>query len=116
MILAVSRSIAGAGGKIGDGTQIHGLGGRLDRPLRSLREYDVSLRTNYAKEWMDVRKREGKIAIFPKEAPLIAGMARAGAHPMVKEGAFEGYVERSGFWRGPTTSSLSSRPTIQLAL
>ena len=34
-------------------------------------------RLNYAKEWVDARKREGKIAIFPKEVEQIEGMAQA---------------------------------------
>ena len=40
------------------------------------------------------------MVIFPKEVEQIEGMARAlGAHPMIKAGAFDGYIERSGFWR-----------------
>jgi len=73
-----------------------------------------SLRTNYAKEWMDARQREGKEVIFPKEVEQIEGMARAlGAHPMVKAGAFDGYVERSGFWRDRETGVwLKIRPDV----
>ena len=73
-----------------------------------------SLRTNYAKEWLDQRKREGKIAIFPKEVEQIRGMAKAlGAHPMVKAGAFDGHIERSGFWRDKETGVwLKIRPDV----
>ena len=73
-----------------------------------------SLRTNYAKEWMDARRHEGKEVIFPKEVEQISGMAHAlGTHPMVKAGAFDGYVERSGFWRDKETGVwLKVRPDV----
>jgi hypothetical protein len=73
-----------------------------------------SLQLNYAKEWRDARKREGKEIIFPKEVELIEGMARAlGAHEMVQAGAFDGYVERSGFWRDKETGIwLKIRPDV----
>jgi hypothetical protein len=73
-----------------------------------------SLRTNYAKEWMDARRREGKITIFPKEVEQIKGMALAlGAHPMVKMGLFDGFIERSGFWRDKETGVwLKIRPDV----
>jgi hypothetical protein len=75
---------------------------------------DWSLRTNYAKEWMDARRREGKEVIFPKEVEQIRGMAEAlGAHPMVKAGAFNGYPERSGFYLDKeTTVWLKVRPDV----
>ena len=73
-----------------------------------------SLRTNYAKEWMDARRREGKVVIFPKEVEQIQGMALAlGAQPMVQAGAFNGYVERSEFWRDKETGVwLKVRPDV----
>jgi hypothetical protein len=73
-----------------------------------------SLRTNYAKEWMDQRRREGKIVIFPKEVEQIQGMAQAlGAHPMVRAGAFDGYIEHSGFLRDEDTGVwLKVRPDV----
>ena len=73
-----------------------------------------SLRTNYAEEWLDQRKREGKIAIFPKEVEQIQGMAKAlGAHPMIKAGAFDGHIERSGFYRDKETGVwLKFRPDV----
>ncbi len=73
-----------------------------------------SLRTNWAKEWMDARRREGKVVIFPKEVEQIQGMARAlGAHPLVQAGAFDGYVEHSGFWRDRETGVwLRIRPDV----
>jgi hypothetical protein len=73
-----------------------------------------SLRTNYAKEWMDARRREGRVVIFPSEVDKITGMAQAlGAHPMIKAGAFDGYVERSGFWRDKETGVwLKIRPDV----
>jgi PDDEXK-like domain of unknown function (DUF3799) len=73
-----------------------------------------SLRTDYAREWMDARHREGKTVIFPKEVEQIEGMARAlGAHPMIKAGAFNGYIERSGFWLDQETKIwLKVRPDV----
>lgn len=73
-----------------------------------------SLRTNYAKEWMDQRKREGVIPIFPKEVEQLQGMAQAiGMHPMVQAGAFDGFPERSGFWRDKETGVwLRVRPDV----
>lgn len=73
-----------------------------------------TLSTNYAKEWVAARKREKKTVIFPKEVPLIQGMARAlGNHPMVRAGAFDGFPERSGFWRDAETGVwLKIRPDV----
>lgn len=73
-----------------------------------------SLQLGYAKEWVDARKREGKIAIFPKEVEQIRGMAQAiGFHPMVTAGAFDGYIERSAFWRDRQTGVwLRCRPDV----
>jgi PDDEXK-like domain of unknown function (DUF3799) len=73
-----------------------------------------TLTTNYAKEWMAARKREGKVVIFPKEIPLIQGMAQAlGMHPMIQAGAFDGHIEHSGFWRDKETGIwLKIRPDI----
>jgi hypothetical protein len=73
-----------------------------------------SMRTNYAKQWVDARRREGKIVIFPKEVDQIEGMARAlGAHPMVRAGAFDGHIERSGFWRDKETGVwIKVRPDV----
>lgn len=73
-----------------------------------------SLRTNYAKAWMDARRQEGRIVIFPNEVEQLKGMAEAlGAHPMVKAGAFDGYIERSGFWRDKETGVwLKVRPDV----
>jgi PDDEXK-like domain of unknown function (DUF3799) len=73
-----------------------------------------SRRTNYAKEWCDARKREGVIVIDPKEVEQIEGMARVlGQHEMVQAGAFDGYIERSGFWRDEETGVwLRIRPDV----
>jgi hypothetical protein len=72
-----------------------------------------SLRTNWAREWMAARAQEGKIVIFPKEVEQIEGMARSlAAHPLVKAGAFDGYIERSGFWRDETGVWLKIRPDV----
>jgi len=73
-----------------------------------------SLRTKYAKEWCDARRREGRIVIFPSEVAQLQGMAFAlGAHPVIKSGAFDGYVERSGFWRDKETGIwLKVRPDV----
>ena len=59
-----------------------------------------SLRTNEAKAWMDTERRRGIEVILPGEVKHIEGMAHAlQAHPMVDAGAFDGYVERSIFWK-----------------
>lgn len=73
-----------------------------------------SLRTNYAKNWVDEQRRAGKIAIFPKEIEQIEGMVAALAeNPMVEAGAFDGYIERSGFWRDKETGIwLKIRPDV----
>lgn len=73
-----------------------------------------SLQLGYAKEWVDARKREGKVAIFPKEVDQIRGMAQTiGLHPMVGAGAFDGYIERSAFWRDKETGVwLKVRPDV----
>ena len=77
-----------------------------------------SLRTNYAKAWMDARRVEGKEVIFPKEVEQIEGMARAlGEHPMIKAGAFDGYIERSGFWRDKETGVwIKVRPDVRFRM
>jgi PDDEXK-like domain of unknown function (DUF3799) len=73
-----------------------------------------SLQLGYAKEWVDARRREGKVVIFPKEVDQIKGMAEAiGMHPMVQAGAFDGYIERSAFWRDRQTGIwLKVRPDV----
>jgi hypothetical protein len=73
-----------------------------------------SLTLNYAKEWQDARRREGKEVIFPKEVENLAGMARAlSAHPLVKAGALNGYIEHSGFWLDRETKVwLKIRPDV----
>jgi hypothetical protein len=44
---------------------------------------------------------------------MLVGMARAiGAHPLVKAGALNGYVEHSGFWRDETGIWLKIRPDV----
>ena len=58
-----------------------------------------ALTFNYAKEWKEAREREGYVVLFPKEVKQIEGMALAlSQHPLVQAGAFNGYIERSGFW------------------
>lgn len=72
-----------------------------------------SLVYNYAKEWQDARRRDGIETIFPKEIEMLMGMARAiGAHPLVKAGALNGYIEHSGFWRHETGVWLKIRPDV----
>lgn len=73
-----------------------------------------SLQLAYAKEWKAARESEGYEVIFPKEIDQIKGMANAiGMHPMVQAGAFDGYIERSGFFRDKETGIwLKVRPDV----
>lgn len=73
-----------------------------------------SLRTNEAKAWVDARRREGIITIYPNEVEQIEGMANSlKEHPMVIAGAFDGYVERSIFWKDKETGIwLKVRPDV----
>jgi hypothetical protein len=73
-----------------------------------------SLRTNEAKAWMDAERRRGIEVIYPGEVKLIEGMALSlKEHPMVQAGAFDGYVERSIFWKDRETGVwLKVRPDV----
>lgn len=73
-----------------------------------------SLRTNEAKNWMAAEKRRGIEVIFPNEVEQIRGMAESlRLHPMVEAGAFDGYVERSIFWKDKETGLwIKVRPDV----
>lgn len=69
-------------------------------------------RTDAAKDWKAHQLRAGKTIITDGELEQIAGMARSlGAHPLVKAGILDGYVERSLIWKDEETGAwLKSRP------
>lgn len=69
-------------------------------------------RTNEAKAWKADQLRAGRTIITDGELDQITGMARAlGAHPLVKAGILDGYVERSLIWKDEETGAwLKSRP------
>jgi hypothetical protein len=69
-------------------------------------------RTKDAKAWREAALADGKTVITAGELEQIVGMAKTlGAHPMVKAGILDGYVERSLIWRDRETGVwLKSRP------
>lgn len=68
-------------------------------------------RTAEAKEWRADQLAAGKTIITDGELEQIAGMARSlAAHPLVKAGILDGYVERSLIWKDQTGVWLKSRP------
>lgn len=69
-------------------------------------------RTDASKDWKADQIAAGKTIITDGELEQITGMARAlAAHPLVKAGILDGYVERSLIWREPITGAwLKSRP------
>jgi hypothetical protein len=69
-------------------------------------------RTDAAKLWREAALADGKTVITDNELELITGMARSlAAHPLVKAGILDGYVERSLIWRDEETGVwLKSRP------
>ena len=74
-----------------------------------------SLKTRHAQEWKQQQYNAGKEIIQPQEAVHIEGMARSlAANPFVKKhGIFDGYVERSAFWKDEETGIwLKVRPDI----
>jgi hypothetical protein len=68
-------------------------------------------RSKDAKLWREAALADGKTVITDSELELIAGMARSlAAHPLVKAGVLDGYVERSLVWKDQTGVWLKSRP------
>ena len=69
-------------------------------------------RTKEAKLWREAALADGKTVITDNELEAITGMARSlGAHPLVKAGILDGYVERSLIWKDRATGVwLKSRP------
>ena len=69
-------------------------------------------RTKEAKLWREAAIADGKTVITDAELEAITGMARSlGAHPLVKAGILDGYVERSLIWKDRETGVwLKSRP------
>lgn len=68
-------------------------------------------RTKEAKLWREAAIADGKTVITDAELEAITGMARSlGAHPLVKAGILDGYVERSLIWRHRSGAWLKSRP------
>lgn len=72
-----------------------------------------SWRTADSKAWREEMIAAGLTIITTGELELIAGMARSlAAHPMVKAGILDGFVERSLIWKEPGADNvwLKSRP------
>jgi len=69
-------------------------------------------RTKEAKLWREDALARGLTVITDNELDQITGMARTlGAHPLVKAGILDGYVERSLIWKDEETGAwLKSRP------
>lgn len=69
-------------------------------------------RTKEAKLWREAALADGKTVITDGELEAITGMARSlAAHPLVKAGILDGYVERSLIWKDAETGAwLKSRP------
>lgn len=66
----------------------------------------------YCKVWRRERLAEGRSPLSPREVEAIKQMAyAAGNHPFVRDGALNGYIERSLFWRDEETGVwLKARP------
>jgi hypothetical protein len=71
-----------------------------------------SWRTDAAQAWKVTKEKEGFTVITVEDLENIAGMAAAlAAHPVIKEGALDGLVERSLIWTDPETGVwVKSRP------
>lgn len=69
-------------------------------------------RTADAREWAVAQRKNKLTIITDSELEWITGMARSlAAHPLVKAGIMEGYVERSLIWRDEATGVwFKSRP------
>lgn len=56
------------------------------------------------KDWRAAREKEGKAVLTPGDFASIRGMAESlSANPIVRAGALNGMIERSGFWRDKDT-------------
>lgn len=66
----------------------------------------------FCKAWNKARAEEGRSWLSPKEIEAIRQMSiSVGNHPLVKEGALSGQIERSIFWQDKETGIwLKSRP------
>lgn len=64
------------------------------------------------REWHAVRAKEGRSVITGKEVEHIKGMAESlGKHPLIRAGALNGQIERSGFVKDKATGVwLKTRP------
>lgn len=68
-------------------------------------------RTKDAKLWREAAIADGKTVLTDAEIEAITGMAKSlAAHPLVKAGILDGYVERSLIWKDQTGVWLKSRP------
>jgi len=69
-------------------------------------------RTKDARLWREAAIADGKTVLTDNELDQISGMARSlAAHPLVKAGILDGYVERSLVWKDADTGAwLKSRP------
>ena len=66
----------------------------------------------YCKEWREARNKEGKAILTEENVQQIKGMAGSlSTHPIIKQGALNGMIERSIFWKDKDTGIwLKSRP------
>lgn len=75
-----------------------------------------SFRSKDAREWRDKQIAAGKVVITEDDLAHIQGMAETlAAHPIAKDGVFDGEVEQSVFWKDEATglwckSRMDSRP------
>lgn len=69
-------------------------------------------RSKDAKAWRESVQASGLTVITQEDLELVTGMARGlAAHPLVKAGILDGYVERSLIWKEPASGVwLKSRP------
>lgn len=56
------------------------------------------------KDWHEARRKEWRTALTPKEVEQLKQMSTSvGNHPLVREGLFNGMIERSFFWKDKET-------------
>lgn len=83
----------------------------FDEEFATRPEQWADWRTKDAKLWREAALAEGKTIITDGELEQITAMARSlAAHPLVKAGILDGYVERSLIWKDQTGVWLKSRP------
>lgn len=75
-----------------------------------LRPWNANRKT--CRKWLAEREKEGRTPLSPREVDQIKNMSISlGNHPLVKQGALSGAIERSLFWKDKETGIwLKSRP------